>query len=359
MSKPISRVALLTAGIGLGLAGREAASRLNEADFHGQVALITGSSRGLGLLLAREFAREGCRIVICARDPEELSRAQDILEGEGAEVLAVPCDVSNRTDVERLVTQAVERFGQIDILVNNAGVIQSGPIQTMTIEDFQEAMNAMFWGGVYTTFAVMPQMIRRKSGHIVNITSIGGKVSVPHLLPYCSAKFAAVGFSEGLFAELAQHGIKVTTVAPGLMRTGSFLNAYFKGDKSKEFTWFSVGDNLPVLSIDADQAARLIVQAAKRGKAERTLTTAAMLLERFHGLFPGLTSQILSLVNRFILPPAKTASDDQSRGMVIWARMRSSLLDKLLAWGRDAGERNNEFPGPNVETQHQTRETAH
>ena len=109
-------------------------------------------------------------------------------------------------------------------MVNNAGMIQVGPLATTTKEDFVTALDVMFWGTLYPTLAVLPQMRARGRGHIVNITSIGDLVSVPHLLPYTCAKFAAVGLSEGLRAELGPVGIRVTTVVPGLMRTGSYFS---------------------------------------------------------------------------------------------------------------------------------------
>jgi len=136
----------------------------------------------------------------------------------------------------------------------------------------------------------------------VNITSIGGKVAVPHLLPYTCAKFAAVGFSEGLHTELAQTGVKVVTIAPGLMRTGSYLNADFKGDTEKEAAWFGVSSSTPGLTIAGDRAARQIADAAARGTAEKILTPQANLLAKAHGVAPGMTSQILALVNQWLLP---------------------------------------------------------
>jgi len=151
--------------------------------------------------------------------------------------------------------------------------------------------------------AVLPQMRARKAGRIVNVTSIGGKVSFPHLLPYAAAKFAATGLSEGLRSELARDGIVVTTIVPGLLRTGSYFHALFKGDKSKEFAWFGLGDNLPGGSISAERAAREIVSATRRGEAERILSVPANLLSQMHGLAPGLTASLLTLINNAILPP--------------------------------------------------------
>ncbi len=267
----------------------------------GQVVLITGGSRGLGLAMAEEFARHGVRLVICARDERELERADAILSETGAEVMALRCDLTDRRQVPGMVQQVMTNFGHIDILVNNAGIISAGPLQTLSIEDFEMAMDNIYWTTFNTTMAVLPQMMERKSGRIVNISSIGGLVSVPHLLTYASAKFAVIGFSEGLRAELAKEGIKVTTVAPGLMRTGSHINTIMKGDKHQmEYTWFTLMDTLPVTSISARRAARQIVNATRRGKAELVISLQAQILARFHGLFPGLTTDIMGVVNRFL-----------------------------------------------------------
>lgn len=386
----IAGIRLLTAllaGTVLGLVFIKLLRRQREIDLRGRVVLVTGSSRGLGFLLAREFARHGCRIVLCARDGQELEHARAALEEmdhAAPQVLAIPCDVSDQAQVALLVDQATRHFGRVDILVNNAGVIQVGPIETMRREDFEEAMGVMYWGTLYPTLAVLPQMIERQRGHIVNITSIGGQVSVPHLLPYNSAKFATVGLSEGLRAELDQHGIMVTTIVPGLMRTGSYLNAFFKGQQSSEFSWFALGASLPLISMNAERAAQQIVQATRRGETERVLTLPALVLARFHGLFPGLTSDILALVNRWILPAA-TSSDSlgqigdpaqfpgglqapplaRAPGIAIQERLESprrQIINALTLLGRRAAARFQQFPDEEVVTtatpQQEEREQA-
>lgn len=292
-------VILGSAAIAAGLTG--AMRRRGRAmDLRGKVVLITGGSRGLGLALARGFAKEGARLILCARDENELQAAKQDLAKSAAQVLTVPCDVSDRLQVEHLIGEGVRHYGRIDVLVNNAGVIQVGPLESMTIEDFERAMNVMFWGTVYTSLAVLPHMRRLEQARIVNITSIGGKVSVPHLVPYSCAKFAAVAFSEGLRAELQGSGVKVVTIAPGLMRTGSYVNAHFKGDVNSEAAWFSTSASLPGLSIGAARAAGQIISATRTGRAERILTPQANALARFHGLFPGLTADLLGLVNRLL-----------------------------------------------------------
>jgi NAD(P)-dependent dehydrogenase (short-subunit alcohol dehydrogenase family) len=297
------RWALPVAAVGLGWAARQLLRRATHTDLRGQVVLVTGSSRGLGLALARELARAGCRLVLCARDADGLERARHEIAALGASVLAAPCDVSDRAQVRSLVQNATERFGRIDVLINNAGIISVGPLEALTLEDFERSMGVMFWSGVYTTFEVLPQMRARHQGRIVNITSIGGKVSVPHLLAYGAAKFATVGFSEGLRAELARDGIVVTTIVPGLMRTGSHLNALFKGQHRQEFGWFSLGASLPLTSMSAEAAARRIVTALERGESEVVLSWQAQLLSLAHGVLPGLTADVLSLVNRALPAP--------------------------------------------------------
>ena len=233
-------------GVAAGWLALKAIRGVLMADVRGHVVLITGASRGLGFAMAKEFARLGARVAICARDTHEIEWARQELETRGADVFAVQCDVSNQEQVEEMIRRVINNFGRIDILVNNAGVIEVGPLKSQTLADFEEAMQIMFWGVVHPTLAVLPHMLDRHNGRIANITSIGGKISVPHLLPYSCAKFAAVGFSEGLHAELAREGITVTTVVPGLMRTGSHRNAFFKGDQATEYNMFALSATSPL-----------------------------------------------------------------------------------------------------------------
>jgi short-subunit dehydrogenase len=295
------------------------------------------------LLLAREFARRGCRVALCARSQTELDRAREQLEQQGAEAMAVRCDVGDRRQVEVMVEEVTAHFGRVDILVNNAGIMRVGPIQNQTVEDFEQSMDVMFWGVLYPILAVLPQMLERHAGRIVNITSIGGKVSVPHVLPYSSAKFAAVGLSEGLRAELTGKGISVVTIVPGLTRTGSHLNAVFKGHHESEYRWFALGASLPIVSMDAERAARRIVEAAARGETEVILSFPANLLARLHGLFPGATVNALELANRLFLPePAQHGS--VTSGAEAQERLASPLLEFLTAWGLSAARRYQQQP---------------
>jgi len=191
------------------------------------------------------------------------------------------------------------------------------------VGDYEEAMDTNFWGMLYPTLAVLPEMRARRAGRVVNITSIGGKLGIPHLLPYSASKFAAVGFSQGLRAEVAADGIKVVTVCPGLMRTGSPRNAIFRGQHRSEYAWFSISDALPGLSISAERAARRIVDACRRGDAEVLFPITARVATVVNALAPGVTAGVLAAVDR-LLPKAggtggrRKGSDSQSSLSPSW-----------------------------------------
>jgi NAD(P)-dependent dehydrogenase (short-subunit alcohol dehydrogenase family) len=323
------------AGLARALASAVSARRYT---FHGKTVLVTGASRGLGLVLARQLVAQKAKVAICARDLEELEGARDDLAAIGEPVLALVCDVTDRAEVERVVHTVEERFGPVEVLIHNAGIIQVGPVEEMTLEDFEHAMAVHFWGALYTSRAVIPGMRRRGRGRIVHISSIGGKVPVPHLLPYTASKHALTGFSEGLRAELLPAGIRVTTVCPGLMRTGSSLRASFKGRHRAEHGWFALAGNAPLLSVNAERAARKILKACRRGQAVLTLSPQAKLLASLHGLFPGLTARAMSWVNR-ALPKAGGIGKRAMEGRESHTVLTQGLLTSL---GRRAALRNRE-----------------
>jgi NAD(P)-dependent dehydrogenase (short-subunit alcohol dehydrogenase family) len=287
--------------------------RKDSFSFQGKTVLVTGGSRGLGLVLARDAAAAGAKVAICGRDPAALDRAAATLERIGATVVAIPVDVTDRESVRMLVETVTERLGPIDVLINNAGVIEVGPAETMAVSDYEEAMATNFWGMVYPTLQVLPAMRKRGSGRIVNITSIGGKLGIPHLLPYSASKFAAYGFSQGLRAEVGGEGVAVTTVVPGLMRTGSPRNAIFRGRHRAEYAWFSIGDSLPGVSVSADEASRRILAAARRGDAEVLFPAVARVAVIAAAVAPNLTASALGVAAR-LLPGAPARGTGRRRG---------------------------------------------
>jgi short-subunit dehydrogenase len=210
----------------------------------------------------------------------------------------------------------------------------------MTLEDFHDVMRVNFWGAVHTTLAALPGMRGRGQGRIVNITSIGGKVAFPHLLPYTASKFALVGFSEGLRAELAKDGIWVTTVIPNLMRTGSPRNAEFKGNDEREYPWFTITDSLPGASIRAARAASQIVRACQNGEGEVVLGLPAKLAVIANGVAPGLLGDLLAAGNEWLLPQAASEDTGRRKG---YESQSSATRSSLTSFARAVERANNEI----------------
>lgn len=264
---------------------------------------MTGGSRGLGLALCRTYAARGAQVALCGRDEVALETARAELVATGAPVLAVACDVADEAAVGDLVATVRDRFGDVDILVNNAAGMTVGPLELQGPEEIGRLMDVSFWGAVHATFAVLPAMRARRSGTIVNVTSVGGRVSSPHLVAYNAAKAALLSFSEGLAAEERRQGIDVLTVIPGFVRTGSESRARVVGDEARERRWFELGGQIPLLSIDPDRAARRIVRAADDRRRALLLTPLAQVVGRVAALSPTLTGVVLDGVNRLLPAP--------------------------------------------------------
>jgi NAD(P)-dependent dehydrogenase (short-subunit alcohol dehydrogenase family) len=329
-----SAAAALVAWAAAALRGRERLA--------GKVALVTGGSRGFGLLLARELGRRGARVAICARDDAELERARAHLGAEGVEALALPCDIGDAGAVRRLVEEVAARLGPIDVLVNNAGIIQVGPAETMGLDDYRHAMQTMFWGAVHASEAVLPSMRARRRGTIVDVTSIGAEIAVPHLGPYSAAKFAHRGYSEVLNAEARKYGIRVVTVLPGLMRTGSVGHALVKGWRELEASLFAIAGSAPLITRSAERNARRVVRGVERRESFLVLGVQAKAARLAHALLPRTTLALLALVNRLLPVPADASSrQDAVPGEPFRRGPARSLVTAL---GDRAGARLNEEP---------------
>jgi short-subunit dehydrogenase len=299
------------AGAGAYVAIRAAYRELTKYSVKGKVVLITGGSRGLGLILARQLAAKGARLAICSRTADQLGNAQTELESSGAEVYSIVADVSDQSQVTSMVNEVLTHYGSLDILINNAGIIQVGPQDAMTLADYESSMKNNFWSALYTMLEVIPHFKKQKFGRIVNITSIGGKIAMPHLLPYVASKFALVGLSEGMHAELKKDNIIVTTVVPNLMRTGSPRNITVKGDHASEYAWFKLSGSSPMLSLDADYAARKIINAMEYGDGELVLSVTARLAVFLQGMSPGFIPTLLGIANNLL--PANVYGGDAPR----------------------------------------------
>lgn len=336
-----SSLPLLPLALGLGavLVTRALVRKNRAFDLRGKVVIVTGGSRGLGLVLARQLAREGAKLAICARTEDQLRRAEDELRAAGAEVFAQACDVSSPADVKAFVEEVLDHFGRIDVLINNAAIIQVGPFGNMELSDYHQAMNTNFFGALHAVLAVVPVMQAQGGGRIVNISSVGGKIASPHLLPYCASKYALGGFSKGLRAEVARDNIVVTTVFPGLIRTGSSRNAVIKGQYSREYLLFKTADSTPLVTASAEDAAAQTLDALKAGRAELVITFSAKMLALINELFPELTTDTLSLINR-LLPKPVEGPNPHRKG---YQSETAASHRGIPARSDEAALRNNEF----------------
>ncbi len=282
----------------------------------GAVIVVTGGSRGLGLAIASRFARQlRVRLVLASRHLDELEQAKSTLLAHHAQltpddILLVAVDLAEPAECTRLITESLARFGRIDVLVNNAAIIEIGPAQVMPASAFEQAMQINFFAAFHTTWAALPHLLEQqpltssRRAAIVNIASIGGKLAVPHMLPYTAAKFALVGFSEGLHAELHKSDVLVTTVCPGLMRSGGEAHAKFLGNVEAERRWFLFAATTPVITTTTAHAANKIYRAVELNRAEITITPQAWVAARIAGLMPETMQFANALINRFVLPKA-------------------------------------------------------
>lgn len=288
-------------GLGLLSVGLKLIPDKEVCHFRSSSVVITGGSRGLGLALAEQFLNEGAVVSLLARDSAELEKAKALLKKKtGLEATTYVCDVTHPEELKKTFALVVKEVGDIDILVNNAGSVMAAPLEAMESKDYHTLMDIHFFAAQKACDLMIPYFRSRGQGHIVNISSIGGKMPVPHLAPYCASKFALTGYSNTAAIELARHGIRVTTVHPGLMRTGSPVQGIFKGDSEKEYAWFALSDNLPGLSISVQSAAQTILNAIKYGDNEVVISPPAKLGAFGYALFPEIFMAITSYINKWL-----------------------------------------------------------
>ena len=323
------------------------------------VALVLGASRGLGLLVAGELIDRGFVVHGCARDAAELEEAARSLlrststessEPESPAFVPHVCDVRDPDAVAALVDDVLTHEGRLDVALHVAGVIQVGHVDALTLGHYQDAVDTMLWGPVHLALAVLPSMRDAGHGRLGIVSSVGGLVAVPRLVPYSVAKFGAVGLAEGLHAELAGTGVTVTAVTPGLMRTGGHVHARFVDAPEADYAWFAPAASLPGLSISAERAARRIVSGVLKGRPTVELTPLTMVARRVHGLAPATTVRGLGLASRLLPGPATRARDPLStaapgvEGKAARERLASRIVDLLSTLGDRAARRNNEIP---------------
>jgi short-subunit dehydrogenase len=310
-----TRVAVGLSSLALGLAfGRRFLANRRAYSFRNRTVVITGGSRGLGLEIARQLASEGARLWLIARSSQDLERAAEELRQTGTFVETIAADLRDVADIDRIVERVLRSGDTIDVLMNNAGVIEVGPFEHARLEDYEESLATHFWAPLHLIRRFLPHLRRAGEGRIVNISSVGGRVAVPHLSAYAAGKFALTGFSETLRAELVKSGIYVTTVTPGLMRTGSYVNVNLRGDHADELRWFAAMIATPLTSMDARRAAAQIIEATREGRASVAPGWQSRAAHIAAAVAPNTVAGIEALADRTVLPPpSDSPAADTSR----------------------------------------------
>ncbi len=265
-------------------------------DLKNKVALVTGAATGVGEATSIAFAREGCDLVLATRkNAEGLQATAEKIRAMGRKALTVMADVSKRDDVEKLCQAAIKEFGRVDILMNNAGVGLTCELKDMSQEDWEWIMGVNFWGTVYTLHYLLPHMIERKSGHIVNVSSGAGLMGLPAAGAYTASKFALVGLTEVLRTELERFGIGVTAVCPSVIRTNIFDSMPVKGFKKE------VAQPPAIFRKTPESAAKQIIRAVKWNQAVLVITANARILYYIKRVSPTLSRKVAGSIFKEVL----------------------------------------------------------
>lgn len=258
-------------------------------NLRGQVAMVTGASSGIGRATAIELARQGVDVVLAARRQAELETAAGECRRHGVRALAISADVTSRDSVRRLVTRATEGLGAIDLLVNNAGFALYDPVESAKAEEIESMIRTNYLGAVHCTQAVLPAMLARGRGTIVNLASIVGLMGFARMSGYCASKYAMVGFTEALRDEVMNRGVRVSMVCPGTVETEFFRSA----ERGK----MPAASRL-ILAIPPERVARAVRKAAQRGSYRVILPWTAAAFMRFKECFPRSAHFLMRNVSR-------------------------------------------------------------
>ena len=251
-------------------------------NFKNKLVLITGASSGIGRAAALQFAKQGANLVLVARNKDKLNQVAEELKKFHISIQVFRCDVSKKSEVEKMSKTILEKSDSIDILVNNAGFAIYGPVSKLSIEEIESQMATNYFGMIYCIKNFLPTMIKKKSGHIVNVASVAASFGLPGIASYCASKFAMLGFSEGLKHELKGTGVGITVVSPIMVRTNFFDHPSF--EKMPKYS---------PTSLSPETVANAILKAANSSRLEIIVPSFVRSAVWIKTTFPYLINPIL------------------------------------------------------------------
>ena len=261
--------------------------------------LITGASQGIGRAIAQSFAENHYNVALAARQSDRLDAAAQELEASGYSALAIPTDVKDPVQVEHLVQKAIAHYGAVDVLVNNAGIYISGAVEEFSLADWHQAIDTNLWGYIHATHAILPHFLERRAGTLVNISSVGGKVPLPYLVPYTTAKFAVTGLTQALRSELSPKGIQAVGIYPNLIKSSFLERAIFRGKDAQDTRdrYDQVDKILKVPGVETPtDVAKAVLHAVKHKQNKDVVVGSANMATALNAVVPSLMQKMFNVV---------------------------------------------------------------
>ncbi len=269
-------------------------------DFREKLVLVTGAGSGIGRETALAFARAGARLILVDVSAKGAAKTQAMVEELGGVASRHSADVTSADAMRKLAARVHRELGVVDVLVNNAGIGAAGRFLDTSLETWQKVMDVNLMGVVHGCHAFLPAMVERgEGGHVVNLSSMAGYFAAPDMPVYAASKFAVLGFSEALRGDMAEHGIGVTTICPGVINTGIIAATIMEGDMSDVGVRGKVQDLYTRRNYTPAQVAAAIVDAVRKNQAVRPVSPESWAVYYAKRLAPGLVARLARTKNPF------------------------------------------------------------
>lgn len=269
-------------------------------EFNGKLVLVTGAGSGIGRETAVAFAKAGARLVLTDINDDGTAQTEALIEQHGGIASRYVVNVTDAAAMKKLAERVQRELGVVDVLVNNAGIGSAGRFLDTTLETWRKVIDVNLMGVVHGCHAFLPAMVERgEGGHVVNLSSMAGYFAAPDMPVYAASKFAVLGFSESLRGDMAEHGIGVTAICPGVINTGIIAATIMEGDMGKESVRGKVQALYEKRNFTPAQVAAAILDAVRRNQAVRPVSPESWAMYYAKRLAPGLVARAARMENPF------------------------------------------------------------